>query len=315
MNSEFFAEYHGKLDHAEKDKPTQVTLLCEGIIDKKRMAQDRLKNWILKGELDSYFERQKKEFDNLISQRLPDLKGFPASSFTLRFTFFLESPYISKDDVSLYIMDNPVKREKVFGLPYVSSTQWKGTLRSAIRHMKGYETWEEEKKDEQMIRIFGNVKGEESNEDLCQGALYFYPTYFEKMGLEVINPHDRETGSGTLPIYFETVAAGASGEFQLLYFPLPPSGDLHKKVCDLLCIARGVKEMMTLHGFGAKTTDGYGRVGKIEKGRLVVKINQKWKERFGCDEGCISLGFETFEELETRVEEMCKVCKELGVIE
>ncbi len=314
MNSEFFAEYHGKLDHAEKDKPTQVILLCEGIIDKKRMAQDRLKNWILKGELDSYFERQKKEFYNLISQRLPDLKGFPMGSFALRFTFHLEKPYISKDDVSLYIMDNPVKREKVFGLPYISPTQWKGTLRSVVRQMKGYKTWEEEKKDKQMTRIFGNVKGEESNEDFRQGALYFYPTYFEKMGLEVINPHDRETGSGTLPIYFETVAAGASSQYQLLYFPLPSNEDFHENVCDLLLTAQGVKEMMTSYGFGAKTTSGYGRVEKIERGKLIVKIDQKWKEEFGCEGDCISLNFETFEELETKVKEICEKCKELEVV-
>jgi len=53
-----------------------------------------------------------------------------------------------------------------------------------------------------------------------RGRLHFYPTFFARIGLEVINPHPRDTGAGKQPIYFESVPAGTPGVFTLLYVPL-----------------------------------------------------------------------------------------------
>ena len=85
--------------------------------------------------------------------------------------------------------------------------------------MKGYNKWEDERKDKnnQMIRLFGNVKGE--SEEFSRGSLYFFPTYFDRIGLEVINPHPRDTGAGKQPIYFECVPPGTEGVFTILYVP------------------------------------------------------------------------------------------------
>jgi CRISPR-associated protein Cmr2 len=295
MAHEFFAEYAEKWEgHEDKDLGMQVALLCEGILDNRTRAQKKLKDWILDKKLDEYFKKQKETFSNLISYRLPDLKGFPRGSFTLQFTFSLANPYISMDDVCVYILDNPVRKEKIFRLPYISPSQWKGTLRSVIRRMKGFEAWEDE--DEQIIRIFGNIKGEEKNENLRQGALYMYPTYFDQISLEVINPHERKTGAGKNPIFLESVPIDADGVFSLFYFPFWTENDKDKcrnAATDLQIIAQGIKEMMIVYGFGAKVSSGFGRAGGIKRGKLSIKIDTEVEEFFG-----------SFEELEKKVKEI-----------
>ncbi|GAB6163989.1 hypothetical protein JCM12298_31490 [Desulfothermus naphthae] len=195
---------------------------------------------------------------------LPDLSLFPPGSWVIQVHFTLRKPYISKDDVDLYVIDNPVKKEWIFKVPYVAPSQWKGSLRAAMRRLRGYTTWEEEAKDEQMVRLFGNVKGEEA--DFSAGCLNFYPTFFNRIDIEVINPHPRDTGAGKQPIYFESVPAGTPGIFTLLYVPLyAGSKDIDTAKTDLHAIARGICAMLTEYGFGAKTSSGYGVVDVIKK--------------------------------------------------
>lgn len=304
MNYEFFAEFAQKWDeHENKDWVVRLALLCEAFPDKKKIAQKKLRDWILNRQLDGYFKEIKRIFHNIISYNLPNLEGFPVGSFTLQFTFHLGKPYISLDDTSFYIIDNPVKKERIFKLPYISASQWKGMLRSAVRQVCNIKKCKDE--TEQMIRIFGNIKSEEENRNLHQGALHFYPTFFDRIGLEVINPHDRETGTGINPIYFETIPAGASGEFELLYFPFE-SGDGKEiyGVRDLLLIVQSVHEMMTLYGIGAKVSSGFGRVRNIEKGVLKMKVSTELRKRIEAGEGTITMAFGSFEELESLVEEI-----------
>ncbi len=186
---------------------------------------------------------------------LPDLSIFPRGSWAIQVNFTLKKPYISKDDMDFYIIDNPVKKEWVFKVPYVAPSQWKGALRSAMRRLRGYTTWEDETDDKQMTRLFGNVKTE--SEEFSRGYLYFYPTFFDRIGLEVINPHDRKTGVGKQPIYFECVPAGTQGTFTLLYVPMSEI-DAKTSKEDLKAVAKGIKIMLTQYGFGAKTSSGYG---------------------------------------------------------
>lgn len=190
---------------------------------------------------------------------LPDLAALPAGSFAIYFSFILRAPYLSKDDVGLHILDNPVRKDKVFGLPMVASSSWKGALRAAIvAELAGQadkladDTWVERRL--QVTRLFGNEKyAEESDDefdaylDRCKpaaaqayrdmlkarysstgfmaGRLSFYPTFFTQLGLEVINPHDRRSNAGSQPIYLECVPAGAEGEFALLYVPFDRIGN------------------------------------------------------------------------------------------
>jgi CRISPR-associated protein Cmr2 len=183
-----------------------------------------------------------------------DLNYLPPLSFVLRVPFKLQKPYLSKEDRAFHILDKPVRKDKVFQTPMVAPTSWKGALRAAL--------WQLEYKEEseQIIRLFGNEREQEDHKKLKSGRLYFYPTFFDKIGLEVINPHARQKGTSARgPIYLECVPKDATGNFVILYLPF---GEVKKcEVAeDLKRVAEGVKAMLTVYGFGAKTSSGFGVV-------------------------------------------------------
>ncbi len=270
-----------------KDDWARLEILSQVIITNRkeearmgtRKMSGGLRYWIESHSQD-FFKQQINYMKSLnLLPPLPDLSIFPYGSWVARITFTLKKPYISRDDKEFYILDNPVKKEWVFKVPYVAPTQWKGTLRAAMRRLRGYTTWEEEADDEQMMRLFGNVKGEE--QDFSSGYLHFYPTFFDKIGIEVINPHDRRTGAGRNPIYFECVPAGTVGAFTILYVPMGvrPVDENDAKE-DIKAVARGIRTMLTEYGFGAKTSSGYG-VGEVKEGDIVVVPEERRDEFIG----------------------------------
>ena len=207
---------------------------------------------------------------------LPDLAVLPAGSFGLHFTFTLRTPYISKDDASLHILDNPVRKDKVFGLPMVASTGWKGALRAALRQIND---WNDEHPDLQ--RLFGHARDDETGP---AGRLFFYSTFFTRFGLEVINPHDRQSNAGKQPIYFESVPPGAEGDFILLYVPFDRVGEDERETQrqaadDLMRAVAGIETMLTRTGFGAKTSSGFGLAELAGDGQLVVHDRTQLAER------------------------------------
>ncbi|MGB9791804.1 MAG: RAMP superfamily CRISPR-associated protein, partial [Thermacetogeniaceae bacterium] len=257
-----------------------------------------------------------------------ELSRLPQGSFFIDFKFRLRKPYISRDDTEFYVIDNPVKKDWVFKVPYIAPSQWKGCLHAAMVCQLAdwwagltYKCEETKKKFVewrlQLMRLFGNEQGvgvdtEEfesyldriSEEELAdmyrrglkqlapkgrrRGRLMFYPSFFDGLGVEVINPHSRETGAGKWPIYFETVPEGACGRFLLLYVPFDSVGK-DKKVTirevaeDLFSVARGVVFLLTDFGFGAKTASGFGLAHPelcSEKGKIVVNVpGKKPKEK------------------------------------
>ncbi|MBW2123480.1 MAG: CRISPR-associated protein [Deltaproteobacteria bacterium] len=95
------------------------------------------------------------------------------------------------------------------------------------------------------------------------GRLYFYPTFFDLIDVEVINPHSRKTKAGTHPIYLECVPTSAKGTFTMLYVPFDmigqPEGEVKKQAAeDLRRVTDAVSAMMLTYGFSAKRTSGYG---------------------------------------------------------
>jgi len=203
----------------------------------------------------------------------PDLTPLPAGSFAVHFTFTLRTPYISKDDVGLHILDNPVRKDRVFGLPMVASTGWKGALRAALREANG---WGDDHPD--LLRLCGDTRDDETGH---AGRLYFYPTFFTRLGLEVINPHDRQSNAGKQPIYFECVPAGARGTFSLLYVPFDligqPEEEVKKQTAeDLRRVAEAVSAMMLTYGFSAKRTSGYGMAEeRVSNGFVQIRIEEE----------------------------------------
>ena len=113
------------------------------------------------------------------------------------------------------------------------------------------------------------------------GRLMFYPTFFDLIDVEVINPHLRETRAGTHPIYLECVPQGAKGIFSLLYVPFDLIGadeaEIRRQALeDLQLVAEGLQEMFLTYGFSAKRTSGYGMAeDTILKGEIRTKEDRR----------------------------------------
>lgn len=197
----------------------------------------------------------------------------PTGSFYIQFEFTLLKPYISRDDNQFYIIDNPIVRDKVFRCPMVRPTSWKGALRHALWQL-GYQ-----KEDEQIQRLFG-IANDDQPEAGNAGRLYFYPSFFTKTSLEIINPHDRKRRVGKNPILIESVPIGATATFTLLYTPLDRIGNEEAETrrqvfADLELVADGLQAMFTVYGFGAKTSSGFGVADITDEGQLVVHYPDK----------------------------------------
>lgn len=201
----------------------------------------------------------------------------PVLSFMLYIPFQLQKPYLSKDERDFHLLDNPLRKEKVFQTPMVVPTSWKGALRAALWQL-GY------KEDcDVTIRLLGNPR---ESEEQQAGRLYFYPTFFDKTGLEVINPHSRKTGVGERgPILIECVPQGGKGELLLLYVPFGPfeqseDGTRAEVAQDLEVLAQGLQAMLTTYGFGAKTSSGFGVAEDrlAGEGKLAIRAELAGKE-------------------------------------
>lgn len=217
---------------------------------------------------------------------LPDLSciaHLPLLSFILHIPFRLRKPYISRDERDFHLLENPLRREIVFQTPMVASTSWKGALRAALWRL-GY------KEDHEItIRLMGNPR---ESEEQQAGRLHFFSSFFdkirleasnvhEKIGLEVINPHDRKTGVGARgPILLECVPSRATGEFVLLYVSFGPTDQSetdkrNETAQDLEVLVQGIHAMLTTYGFGAKTSSGFGTVDtKLPRnGTLAIRFD------------------------------------------
>jgi CRISPR-associated protein Cmr2 len=110
------------------------------------------------------------------------------------------------------------------------------------------------------------------------GRLRFFPTFFTRIGLEVINPHERSTRAGTQPIYIECVPQDAEGTFALLYVPFDLVGkptDIvgHEVADDLRVLGPAANAMLVTYGFGAKTSSGFGTVANdVKDGNLKIRL-------------------------------------------
>jgi len=195
------------------------------------------------------------------------LEILPPGSFCLQFQFTLEEPFVSKDDAPFYPHDNPLRKEWAFKVPMTGGSGWKGNLRAAMR-------WKNNGQEDDDLRLlFGPPRPEGTvPEDYFRaGRLRFYPTYFDALELEILNPHDRKSGSGRDPFNLECVPDGGQGVFSLLYVPFDragwPWGEYKTEVaCHLKQVSRGLQAMLRTLGFSAKRTSGFGLAAEVVKG-------------------------------------------------
>lgn len=197
----------------------------------------------------------------------PDFSQLPDPSwFGIEVGFELLSPWYSKDDRPFHVLDNPVRKDRVFGIPFMSAASWKGLLRWACRmqaelfeHLEKHDMKLDGWKDlPWIVHLFGNERDESG--EFSQGALRFFPTWFDRLGFELINPHKRKTRAGTQPIYYEVVPVGTKGKLQLLYAPLPGQAE-RLQVNPFEAIEKlidSLRELLEKYGISAKRTAGWG---------------------------------------------------------
>ncbi len=197
----------------------------------------------------------------------PDFSQLPDSSWLgIEIEFTLLSPWYSKDDRPFHVLDNPVRKDRVFGTPFMSAASWKGLLRWACRMKAGLfgyldahdmklSGWED---PAWIVHLFGNEQAE--GEEFSRGVLQFYPTWFDRVGIEVINPHKRKTRSGTQPIYYEVVPIGTRGKLRLLYAPLSGETKIGETgpVDVIANLTDGITSILETYGISAKRTVGWG---------------------------------------------------------
>jgi CRISPR-associated protein Cmr2 len=237
-----------------------------------------------------------------------EVRSFSDHSIFIKVNFSLKKPYISRDDEDFYIVDNPICKDKVFKVPLVRASSWKGALRYAAikevfndfdglsdevkikRRLILFRLFGDEKEgvkdfldelfgenlknrfEEELRRYYKKRKDQEIN---VRGRLVFYPTFLDKIGLDIIAPHDRETRTVKVPIQFEVVPENAEGTFSLLYFPFDLVGEEGVNVKEEIkedweILKEAIPAMLTKYGFGAKTTAGYG-VAEVKK----IEVNGK----------------------------------------
>ncbi|MDI6851796.1 MAG: RAMP superfamily CRISPR-associated protein [bacterium] len=272
------------------------------------------------------------------------LENLPNYSFALWVKFKLIAPYFSKDDDEFYIIQNPVLKEKVFKVPMVRGSSWKGALAGAFKKLLNEENDISKRNGiiESYLRIFGagseNIKvieeylreksknseefkskilefmlfelgikvsrddidiiNNENDENKLiellnnkisqkikrsqsnipiefqthKGRAIFYPTYFDKLSLEIINPHDRRKRAGTNPIHYEVVPKNTEGILQILYIPfdgiMKNDEELKSEAkCDLENLCKAI-EKLSDEGIGAKTKLGWGRFEVDQNNRI-----------------------------------------------
>ena len=118
-----------------------------------------------------------------------------------------------------------------------------------------------------------------------RGRAIFYPAYFDRLSLEIINPHDRRKRAGINPIHYEVVPEGTDGILQIVYLPydgiLKSAEELKEEVeFDLKNLCKAVEKLANT-GIGAKTKLGWERFSlEAKKCFPNFKFNDKDKENF-----------------------------------
>lgn len=256
-------------------------------------------------------------------------------SFGLQVEFKLSSPYYSKDDDEFYIIDNPILKDKVWKIPMVRGSSWKGLFfKAACNELNNFvekeDIYNTVKYFSNIARSFGTgseevrmlekeidkhfkdgknekaifdklirygleelginlmiTRGEKSvveqvwmqikdSINVKKGRMIFYPTYFDRLSLEVINPHNPKTKAGSQPIYYEVAPENTKGKLQILYIPydavITPINELKKQIQVDIEFTKNIIEIISDIGIGAKSKLGWGRF-VLDKEKIKVFCN------------------------------------------
>lgn len=217
-----------------------------------------------------------------------DLRYLPSNSVLIKIFFKLKKLYTSKNDFSIYslkgkdkIFENTIVRDKFTGYPIIKPSTWKGHLRFAANQLT--EDLPESKK-EIMNRLFGTLEKNGIGDNLNQGNICLFPTFFQKKPEKyVITPINRKTRTPTkgAPITLEVMNPESEGIFYLLMFSKPSFnkgekiGEKNTWKTDLVFLSKSLKKMFYELGFSAKKTSGFGVIKKeLVEGKMWIKVKK-----------------------------------------
>jgi len=118
-----------------------------------------------------------------------------------------------------------------------------------------------------------------------KGRAIFYPTYFDKLSLEIINSHDRRKRAGTNLIHYEVVPSETEGIFQLIYIPfdsvLKSDEEIREEAKEDLANIIKALSILSNKGIGAKTKLGWGRFEILDKKACLnsdLEVPEGWEK-------------------------------------
>ena len=254
-----------------------------------------------------------KNLENAGLTSLPKIETLTDYSAIISLEFELLSPLLTHDDDSFYLFDNPVKKDHIFGVPYLAAASMKGLTFDAFLRAFPAENWENlGKKDSDRTiayrsqknklsaqaakRLFGVADNAETNlqdDSKSQvGRLHFAPIWFKYIQYLVMNPSSEKN---SMPIQFEAIAAEDSDKktvkatinfWYINKIDGEESSELEVRA-DLALLLEAISEWLPALGLGAKRLAGYGAIkplkaifeGKNFSGELSKKITENsWKK-------------------------------------
>ena len=243
---------------------------------------------------------------------LPKIENLTDYSAIISLEFELLSPLLTHDDDSFYLFDNPVKKDHIFGVPYLAAASMKGLTFDAFLRAFPADNLENLGKDSDRTiayrsqknklsaqaakRLFGVADNAETNlqdDSKSQvGRLHFAPIWFKYIQYLVMNPSSEKN---SMPIQFEAIAAKDSDKktvkatinfWYINKIDGEESSELEVRA-DLALLLEAMSEWLPALGLGAKRLAGYGAIkpltaifeGKNFSGELSKKITENsWKK-------------------------------------
>lgn len=111
--------------------------------------------------------------------------GLPDWAVAVQFDFRLAKNFLSRDDSAFYPIDNPVRKEKVFKIPMMAGSSWKGNLRSsAVDELLGLTGRDQAiERRLKLAALFGDEKGSDDEEGAHKNLRAFLDRFLgEKFG-------------------------------------------------------------------------------------------------------------------------------------
>jgi CRISPR/Cas system CMR subunit Cmr6 (Cas7 group RAMP superfamily) len=220
-----------------------------------------------------------------------DISVLPAFSAAVTLRFRLLAPLLTRDDDPFYLFDNPVRKDHVYGVPFLAAASLKGLAADAFQrgfphelpwHGTGQEVDQVRtmryRQDTAAKRLFGIASDDPAQLASEAGRLHFSPVWFSHVQYLVMNPTKTDkdgkpdgSGIGTQPIQFEAVAPvtekGKPVQAEISFFYFNPAGardsDETTARTDLACFVGALAAWWPALGLGAKRLAGYGAIAPL----------------------------------------------------